>query len=83
MMMNCRDVSTLIARGEFTPAPLMRRLAVRLHLAFCRHCRAFQRQLDAMSRAARSAAAGVSEEPGTEFEATLARRMRDAPPPNQ
>ena len=30
MMMNCKDVSTLIARGEFTPAPLMRRLAVQL-----------------------------------------------------
>ena len=81
MIMNCRDVSTLIARAELMQAPLGRRLAVRLHLAFCRQCRAFQRQLEAMSRAARAAAAGVSDEPGTAFEAELIRRMRHGPPP--
>lgn len=80
MMMNCKDVSTLIARGELTKAPLMRRLAVRLHLAFCRRCRAFQQQLDAISRAARSATASLADEPGAEFEAMLARRMREHPP---
>lgn len=83
MMMNCKDVSTLIARDELTQAPLMRRLAVRLHLAFCRHCRAFQRQLDAISRAARAATARQADEPGAEFEATLTRRLREGPPHNQ
>ena len=79
MMMNCKEVSTLIARGELTQAPFMRRLAVRLHVAFCRHCRAFQRQLDAISRAARSATARLADEPGAGFEATLTRRMREDP----
>jgi len=79
-MMNCREVSTLIARGELTQAPLARRLAVRLHLAFCRHCRAFQRQLDAISLAARTATARAADEPGAGFEAALTRRMRDEPP---
>ncbi len=80
MMMNCKDVSTLIARGELTQAPLMRRLAMRMHLVFCRHCRAFQRQLDAIARAARAATARLANEPGAEFEATLTRRMREDPP---
>lgn len=79
-MMSCKEVTTLIARGELTQAPLARRLAVRLHLALCRHCRAFQRQLDAISRAARSATAAVAGEPGSEFEATLIRRMREDRP---
>ena len=74
--MTCKDVSTLISKGELADAPLARRLAVRLHLAMCRHCRAFRRQVEAISGAARAAAAVLHEEPAAEFEADLTRRMR-------
>jgi predicted anti-sigma-YlaC factor YlaD len=77
-MMTCKEVSTLIARGEQAEASLMRRLAVQFHLAMCRRCRAFRRQLEAISQAARSMAA--QEEPGREFEARLTERMRDGAP---
>ncbi len=73
--MTCKEVSTLIARGELAEASFTRRLAVRVHLAMCRHCRAFQRQLEAISAAARSRT--VEQEPGREFEARLIRRLRD------
>ena len=74
-MMTCKEVSTLISKGELADAPLARRLAVRLHLAMCRHCRAFRRQVEAIAQAARAAAA-LNEEPGAEFESALIRRMR-------
>ena len=80
-MMTCREVSTVIARGELATAPWTERLAVRVHLAMCRHCRAFRRQVEAMARAASVAAATRHAEPGTDFEATLARRMRECDPP--
>lgn len=73
--MTCKDVSTLIASGELARASLPRRLAIRLHLAMCCQCRAFQRQLEAISAAARANASG--QEPGPDFEARLTRRLRD------
>lgn len=76
--MTCKEVSTLIAKGELAEASLARRLAVWLHLAMCRRCRAFQRQLETISQAARSRAA--HQEPGHEFEARLAQRLRDGGP---
>lgn len=77
--MTCKEVSTLIARGELAEASFTRRLAVRVHLAMCRHCRAFQRQLQAISAAARSRADQLDPDP--EFEAKLIRRVRDADRP--
>lgn len=74
--MTCKEVSTLIARGELAEASLARRLAIRLHLAMCRPCRAFQRQLEAITRAARSAATSPAE-PSPDFETALVRRLRD------
>ena len=75
-MMTCRDVSTLVSTGRLSEAPLVRRLGVRLHLAMCRHCRAFRRQVSAMARAARAAAAVLEAEPPRDFESTLVERLR-------
>jgi hypothetical protein len=38
-MMTCHDVSTLIATGGLSDAPLGRKFGIRMHLAMCRHCR--------------------------------------------
>ena len=75
-MMTCKDASTLISTGDLSSAPLMRRLAVRVHLAMCRHCRAFRRQVEAVARAASAAAGALNAEPSRDFESTVVDRMR-------
>lgn len=75
-MMSCKEASTLLSTGQLADAPLARRLAVRLHLAMCGHCRAFRRQLAQLARAARAVAAALEREPGPEFESRIALRLR-------
>lgn len=75
-MMTCKEVSTLISTGGLSGAPLARRLAVRLHLAMCRHCQAFRRQVEAVARSARAAAAALEAEPPQDFESKIAERLR-------
>ncbi len=55
-MMNCRQVSGLVSSGDLETAPLGARLGVWMHIAMCRHCRRFQRQLERLRRSARTAA---------------------------
>ena len=80
-MMTCKEVSTLISTGQLADAPLVRRIGVRVHLAMCRRCRAFLRQIEAVARSARSAAAVVEAEPATEFESRMTERLRHGRPP--
>jgi predicted anti-sigma-YlaC factor YlaD len=75
-MMTCKEVSTFISTGGLAGAPLARRLAVRLHLAMCRHCRAFRRQIEAVARAGRAAAVLLEAEPPGDFESRLVQRLR-------
>ena len=74
-MMTCREVSTLLSTGQFDDAPLTRWLAVRLHLAMCRHCTAFRRQLERLSRAARAASLDFEREPSPDFESKVRTRV--------
>ncbi|TAK17215.1 MAG: zf-HC2 domain-containing protein [Acidobacteria bacterium] len=55
-MMKCREVSTLVSTGDVETAPLGRRMRVWLHIAMCRHCRRFRRQLEQLRQRARAAA---------------------------
>jgi predicted anti-sigma-YlaC factor YlaD len=77
-MMTCKDVSALVSTGDLDAAPLGTRLFVRLHLSMCRHCRAFSRQIEALTNAARALAAARDAECPADFEATLADRLRRA-----
>jgi hypothetical protein len=52
-MLTCREVSRLIASGDLAGQGVLRRLAVRLHLLGCDHCRRYARQLRAIAAAAR------------------------------
>jgi len=79
-MMTCKEVSTLVSAGEFAEAAFARRVAVRLHLALCVKCRAFKRQVEALSRAARTVAARPTDQPPADFEAKLVQRMRGPKP---
>ena len=74
-MMTCKDVSTLVSTGALSDAPMTRRLAVRLHLAMCRHCRSFRRQVEAVARSAMRAAAANAAEAPREFESTIVDRL--------
>lgn len=55
---SCCEVSRAVASGVLDDAPVHRRLAVRLHLLMCRHCRRYARQIRAIGRAARELSAG-------------------------
>ncbi len=74
-MMTCKEVSTLMSKGGLVDAPLRVRLAVRLHLSMCRHCRAFKRQLEALANTARTLSASLEAEPPKDFEATLSESL--------
>ena len=53
-MLACKEVTRLWATEDIRRAPLMRKLAVRIHLLMCRHCRRYVRELTAIGAAARS-----------------------------
>ena len=74
-MITCHDVSMLVSTGGLPDAPFMRKLGVRLHLAMCRHCRAFRRQIKAIARAARAAGLAFERELDTDFASRLVQRL--------
>jgi hypothetical protein len=74
-MMTCKEVSTLVSTGDLQAASPARRLGVRVHLAMCRHCRAFRRQVTAIGDAARVLGGAYWTEPRAAFEADLAQRL--------
>ena len=53
-MLACKEVTRIVAAQELDEAGWKRRLAVRLHLLMCRHCRRYAAQLRAIGKAARS-----------------------------
>lgn len=74
-MMTCKEVSTLVSTGGLADASRFRRFAVWLHLSMCRHCRAFRRQVEALTRVARAGSHVVEREPFPDFEARIAGRL--------
>jgi len=51
-MMTCKEVSQSIATDELQTANWRQRLAVKLHLLMCRHCRRYSRQIREIGDAA-------------------------------
>jgi predicted anti-sigma-YlaC factor YlaD len=49
--LDCRSIEALISRSMDTRLSRRERLAIRLHLVYCRLCRAYRRQLDFLRRA--------------------------------
>jgi hypothetical protein len=75
-MQRCRDVIDLVGSGEWRAAPLRRRLALAMHLAMCRHCRAYTVSLRRIGDAARRLYR--SERLDAERVERLIRKVRDA-----
>ncbi len=70
-MMTCKEVSTLVSMGDVERAPVMRRMGVWLHVAMCRHCRAFRQHLVVIGRAARLVSKVFEHEPAANFEGKI------------
>ncbi len=70
-MMTCKEVSALVSMGDVESAPSARRMGVWMHLAMCRHCRAFRRQMALIGRAARLVATAFEREPSATFEGRI------------
>lgn len=54
-MLSCREVMRQVSSDDFSEAGWWQVAALRFHLMMCRHCRAYVRQLRAISEAARKA----------------------------
>jgi predicted anti-sigma-YlaC factor YlaD len=63
-MLNCRNVTALASDHLDGVLPFRQRVAIRLHLLMCVHCRRFARQLHALVRSLkrRGHAMPISEE---------------------
>jgi anti-sigma factor RsiW len=46
-MMSCREVTELASQYVDRELPIAKRMAIRMHVAMCAHCRRFVRQLRA------------------------------------
>jgi predicted anti-sigma-YlaC factor YlaD len=76
LVITCKEVSTLVSAGTVPSQPLARRAAVWLHLAMCRQCRAFRRQMAAVARAARAVSLTFEAEQPSDFETSIRERLR-------
>ncbi len=53
-MLSCKETARILASDALEDLAWGRRLALRVHLLMCRHCRRYARQLRAIGVAARS-----------------------------
>jgi hypothetical protein len=53
--MNCQEVARIVSEMKDRPVSWRARLTVHLHLAMCRMCQTYRKQLDLISRVSRAA----------------------------
>jgi len=59
-MYRCSEVVRQVSSDEYLTPGLFKKLQIRLHLAMCKHCSRYVRQLRALAAYVREAADGVS-----------------------
>lgn len=79
-MLSCKEVSLLLSKACDRKLPWRERLAVRLHLLYCRGCARVERQLQFLRAAARRLARTGILPDGTKLSATARSRIRAALP---
>lgn len=52
-MPTCKEISRAVASDELATASWKKRLAAKLHLLMCRHCRRYARQMQRIGEAAK------------------------------
>jgi hypothetical protein len=72
-MPSCKEIATAVSSGEIESAGLWRRLAIRLHMLICKHCREYVRQIGLLGDTARRAADG--EQPDADELSEIERRV--------
>jgi hypothetical protein len=72
-MISCKDVSALLLSDRLESQKWSKRWEVRLHLAMCRYCSRFARQLRQLSAAARGTRLDLHADP--DFEERLVERL--------
>lgn len=77
-MMTCRQVSMAISTGDIEQASWRARMSVRFHLAMCRHCSTFLRQIEALTTAARRSSRETGEPPA-DLERRVAKKLQNLP----
>ncbi len=75
-MLRCREVSRLVSESMERNLPLRQRLQVWLHLAMCRLCAGFARQLRFLRRAIQENSERLTQDP-TAPEPTLSEEARE------
>ncbi len=68
-MLSCSQVTRAIASDEYLTEGFFQRLGIRMHLAMCRHCSRYFRQLRALAR--------MFRETGTEVPTSEVQAARD------
>jgi len=81
-MLRCRDVTELTTEFLERRLPPARRMAFRLHVAMCRHCRAYLAQIRTVIRSLRSLPASVVAPEVHERLMTGFRKWREASGPS-
>ena len=74
-MSRCRAVAELLSSDQLRDASLMKRLEVKLHLAMCRYCARFAKQLEQLRSAARRESEQLDADRG--LEDRLLRKLTD------
>ena len=64
-MLSCKELTRKIASDELAQAGWSERVAIRLHLLMCRHCRRYTAQLQAIGASARELWGVRCEDPNT------------------
>ncbi len=62
-MLTCKDAAKAIGQDKWRTASWWRRLALRVHLLMCRHCRRYAAQIRAIGTAARRLFREQGEDP--------------------
>jgi hypothetical protein len=75
-MIRCKEVATLLSTDQVAYQSVWRRIAFRLHLMMCRHCRRFARQLTLLKHAAADLGATFDREVGADLEQRLQGKLR-------
>ncbi len=75
-MIRCKEVATLLSTDQHASQPVWRRMAVRVHLMMCRHCRRFARQIALLKQAAADLGATFDAEVGADFSQRVQEKQR-------
>ncbi len=60
-MLRCSEIVRLISSDEYLSAGLLKRLGIRLHLAMCKNCTRYSKQLRAIAAALRDSGENVPD----------------------